>query len=231
MAGNVNAAICGINICGDITNSDNNGALMVNGNNLMFTAARFSLGYNGKGYSKISAAIPTAPSYDFGQLRVIKLPPFSSGADLLGGGDVTNGPVTLGLAADSEIKFDCLTFTDPAERKFVGSVVDVSAWTAAEAPFIDQSLGLEVIVALGPLDTHICPAASLTFENVRNPTWAANTPVEIYVHGTKTYQHYAPYGGWAKVADAVVSADGMTISTVQGQGIEVLGTYGVRLTP
>ena len=223
-AQNVNAPVCGINLCGDIVNSDAQGNLSVDGQNLSFIAPRFSVGYNGRGYTKLTSLISMT---DFGTIRVVRLPQFSAGADLVGATEATNSGVTLGLAADSEIKFDCLTFTDPAERKFVAATVDVSTWTAAEAPFIDQSLDLEVIVALGPLDTHICPAASLTFANVRN--WAMGANVEIYIHGTKTYQHYAPYGSWAKIADAVVGADG--VATVQGQGIEVLGTYGARLAP
>jgi hypothetical protein len=228
-ANQVNAAICGINVCGDITNSPASGALMVNGNGLDFVAARFSTGYNGRGYAKLSADIPMAPTYDFGTIRVIRIPQLNTGVALTPGQDATNSGVTLGVPADAVVEFDMLNLPDAADHKFVAAVVDITGF-ADEIPALDPSLNLQVIVALGAIDTHICPAASLTFQNTV-VGWMAGAEVEIYIHGTKTFQHYAPYGGWAKVADAAVSSDGMTVSTVAGQGVEVLGTYGARLKP
>jgi len=54
--------------------------------------------------------------------------------------------------------------------------------------------------------------------------------VEIFMHGTRSSEHYAPFGEWTKVSDAVVSSDGMVVTTNVGEGIEMLGLFGARLT-
>jgi hypothetical protein len=222
-AANVSAAICGINVCGDVADSNDAGGLSVNGIGLDFIAPRFSTGYNGKGYAKLTAPIPMT---NFGTIRVVAMPPLAMGVDLAAGSPAAQSGVTLGVPADAQIEFDCLTFA-PEERKFVAAVVDIASWTLPDdAPAIDPLLNLDMLIALGPLDTHICPSASLTFP--KHATWSTGATIDIYIHGTKTYDHYAPYGGWAKVAEAVVNADG-SVTTREGQGIELLGTYGAAL--
>jgi hypothetical protein len=62
--------------------------------------------------------------------------------------------------------------------------------------------------------------------------WAPGTEVEVFIQGLKTgsVDHgpdWAPYGGWAPVATAVVSADGSTIDTTDG-GIPILSSVALR---
>jgi hypothetical protein len=71
----------------------------------------------------------------------------------------------------------------------------------------------------------MCPPAKLTFPNTLN--WPANTQVDLWLNGVETFDHYVPYGSWAKVAEGVVSADGKTISTKDGKGVPATGAYGV----
>jgi hypothetical protein len=71
----------------------------------------------------------------------------------------------------------------------------------------------------------ICPAAALTVPNLAQ--WDDGTVVEFYVHGVLIFDHYAPYGGWAKTAEGTVDPGGATISTHNGDGIELISVYGL----
>jgi hypothetical protein len=53
--------------------------------------------------------------------------------------------------------------------------------------------------------------------------------VVIVVSSSRLANHYAPYGGWEKVAEGTVSADGVTITTHDSEGIELLSIYGLVL--
>ena len=67
---------------------------------------------------------------------------------------------------------------------------------------------------------------------VSNDTgWPAGTAVEFFVHGTDVGEYWAPWGGWAKVSDGQVSADGKTISTNGGGGVPELSAFGIRKKP
>ena len=55
--------------------------------------------------------------------------------------------------------------------------------------------------------------------------WAAGTKVEFWVMTTDTAQVYAPYAGWAKISDGVVATDGMSVTTVAGQGFGFLENF------
>ena len=55
--------------------------------------------------------------------------------------------------------------------------------------------------------------------------------VHVHVHvgdGTRGLPEYAPYGGWAKASDGVVSDDGKTASTVDGGGFIYLDNFAIR---
>lgn len=58
--------------------------------------------------------------------------------------------------------------------------------------------------------------------------WPAGTDVEFVIHGVDVGQEWAAYGKWQKVSDGKVSADGATVSTVDGGGLPVLTAFGVR---
>ena len=99
-------------------------------------------------------------------------------------------------------------------------------------PAVDQAnLGAEVVlVATAPINTVICPAAAMEVELPAGIGWTEGTEVELFLHGTKTFQHYVPYGEWSKHGEGVVTANG-TITTNAGSEIELLGLYAVRPKP
>jgi hypothetical protein len=220
----VQTTACGTNLCSEPADSDASGAVTVTADS-MFTDPRFNAGHNAYGYAKFSGLIPTTPVHDFGTVRVIRMPAFSSGVAINPGETATQGGVSLTLAADAELQHSCVDYPDENQRGLRGAVVDVRTWTAAETPQIDASLGIEVIVVAMPLGTHICPAAEMTFDNEAG--YAASSEVDIYINGAKTFKHYAPYGQWAKISEGVVSADGTTITTKDGMGLSTLGTFGI----
>ena len=163
----------------------------------------------------------TEPSPIFDTVHTIKLPEFSEGVPLAPG-DVTQNGVTLSIDDNATFDFDTLLFGDAAEQVFRAETVVVADFNF---PAVDTSLNMEMLVALGPQSTVVCPAAKLTVPNVMG--WAANSAVGIYLHGNLTFKHYAPYGQWERIASGIVSADGASVSTTDG--IELLGLYGVAL--
>jgi hypothetical protein len=73
----------------------------------------------------------------------------------------------------------------------------------------------------------MCPAAALSVPN--SPGWKAGAHVELFLHGIDVAEEWAPYGGWAKVSDGSVSADGKTIATDPDGGLPALSVVGIRL--
>ena len=221
-AADIPTDVCGTNIC--LTSfSDGNGNVSVDGNGQELSDVRLLYG-NGREHAKMAARLPNGDSGDFGDIHTIELPGFGAGAAMSPGSDAVQGGVTLSIPADATLKHDITVYTDAAEQVFRSVVLDPSQYTF---PAVDGSLGLEVLIATAPVDSTICPAATLTFPN--DAGWAADAEVEVFIHGTKTFLHYAPYGDWQLVSEAVVSSDGLTVSTKPGEGIEMLGLFGARL--
>ncbi len=225
-AADVQCSLCGIDLCSLPASSDASGEVTVSGPGAEQRDPRFNVGYNGRGYAKMVALIPAAPTYEFGTVRVLRLPPFSEGVPLVPGQPATSGGVTVTAPAGASVEFDLITYGDESDGRFVGALFDIRGIPEAELPAVDPALGLEVLIGTGALDTHICPAASLRFENIIG--WSPGTEIEIYMNGTKTYDNWVPYGEWGLVAEAVVDPDGATVSTKAGSGIAVLGTVAAR---
>lgn len=223
----VQTTVCGTNICSQPADSGSDGSVMVNSSDIdMFSDPRFNAGHNGFLYAKFSGLIPvTSGSHDFGTVRVIRMDDFSAGIPINPGETASQGGVSITLAGDAELQHSCVDYPEESQRVFRGAVVDITSWTAAESPQIDQSLGITHIVVAMPLGTHICPGVDMTWDNVTG--LAAGAEVDIYENGAKTFKHYAPYGRWAKVSEGVVDSDGTTITTKSGMGIESLGTFGI----
>lgn len=221
-------SLCGVNLCSGPQPSDAGGHVTLKGPGAEQIDARFNVGYDGRGFAKMSAVIPTTPDFDFGTVRVIRLPAFSAGATIVAGKDAISAGVTLSPPAGAVVTFDDLEF-DATQQRFVAAVVDIRNVSPAELPAVDPKLGLQVLIGTGALGTKICPAARLRFPNVAG--WAAGTAVDIYVNGVDTYENYAPYGQWAVIAEATVDPDGATVTTNPGGGIEKLATFGARPKP
>lgn len=222
-ANGITTKVCGTDICSDILSAEPDGSTSIPANG-MFKDPRFVYG-DGKEYGEMAVLLATADAdRDFGQVHAIRLPDIASGAELVPGNDVTNSGITLSIPDGAVLDHDCLLYSED-ELTFRANAVDAGAFNF---PAVDLSgVNIEVVVALAPINTVICPAAALTVPNVAG--WTPGAEVEFYVHGHLTFKHYAPYGEWSKVAEGVVDGDGTTITTKAGEGIELIATYGLVL--
>ncbi len=90
---------------------------------------------------------------------------------------------------------------------------------------------------MAPVDTTLCPPAKVTVTLPHATTspndlgWAPGTAVELWITGSDVGQTYAPYAGWRKMSDGVVSGDGATVTTLAGQGFSVLEDFALRTAP
>jgi hypothetical protein len=160
-----------------------------------------------------------------GQLSTPRLPELGSCDVLAPGTEVSSNGVTIGVPSGGAVDFDTLTYTYPDERVFRAAEIPIAKASVA----IDPTLGFEIVWALAPIDTQLCPAAKLSVPN--GPAWPSGTAVEFYVHGIDINEAYAPYGGWAKASDGAVSADGTRVETSPGGGIPILSAVGIRKAP
>ncbi|MFO0762947.1 MAG: hypothetical protein U0359_41310 [Byssovorax sp.] len=212
------AQVCGIDIC--ITGvTDKNGHVLLNVNKELLAPA-FKFG-DALLYAKL--AIPVSdPVVTFPKLVTAKLP--ASGVKLEVGKDLTSGPVTLNVAAGGTIIVDDLTYDTDDKQLFRAAAIPVDQ----EGPVldVDPTLKLELLYGVSPIETIICPAAKVTVPNDAN--WPAGTDVEFVIHGVDVSQEWAAYGKWQKVSDGKVSADGKTVSTVDGGGLPVITAFGIR---
>jgi hypothetical protein len=225
----VQTTVCGTNICSEPVDSAMDGTVTVDASGIdSFNDPRFNVSQNALMFAKLSALIPTKPTHDFGQVRVIPMAEASAGVPINAGQEATHGGVTLNVPAGASVEHDEIDVPEPY-RVLRGAVVDITEFPASEFPSVPAGLGIEVLVVAMPLGTHICPAAELRFDNVNN--WAAGTMVDIYINGAKTFDHYAPYGEWAIIAEAEVSADGLEVVTTADSGVELLGTFGAAPKP
>lgn len=220
-ASQISTDVCGTNLC--LTSvADASGHMTLDGAGQELVEVRLLYG-NGRHQARMAAPLPDGDSGDFGDIHTIDLPAFGEGAEFVAGTDVVQNDVTLSLTADALLGYNCTLYPEPESRVFRSRMV----YPSPSLPAVDDYLGLAVLIATAPIDTTICPAAALTFANTEG--WPADAEVEIFMHGTKTSQHYAYYGGWTKVSEAVVSGDETVVTTKAGQGIEMLGLFGVRL--
>jgi hypothetical protein len=164
------------------------------------------------------------------------------GATLTAGASATSGAVTVTVAAGGTIGINGLVYDTPESQKLravalplsnLGPVV-ASAKTPSGTP-----VTFSLVYGVSPIDTIFCPAAKVTValpHATASPNdlgWAPGTAVELWVAGADVGQADAPYAGWAKMSDGVVSADGATVSTKDGaqQGFVTLQTFAIRKVP
>lgn len=118
------------------------------------------------------------------------------------GASAKSNSITIDVPAGGSVTVDELTYEDPSTQTFRVALLPADA----VAPAVDPALGLEIVYGAAPMETEFCPAATLHAPNTLG--WAAGAAVELFIHGLEVGQEWAPYGGWAKVSDATVSADG-----------------------
>ncbi len=135
-----------------------------------------------------------------------------SGMQLAPGGTVSVAGATLTLAADSGLTIDDLTYDTPDKQTF----------RAAQVPedLVDDVTGsaeFAMAYALGPIDTLLCPEATLVLDNYAG--LPANAAVELWVQEVGIEEYFGGYGEWVKIDDGMVSADGTTVSTSLGMPV------------
>lgn len=218
--------ICGIDLCSSPGKSAADGTVTIS-TPLMMKKPAFKFG-DAVAYSEL--AIPlTMATTAIGTVGTAKLP--AAGVALAAGADATSGGVTISIPAGAGVAFKELTYDTPEKQKF--RAVELPA--AQEAQVLDpvqingMPAGFELIFGIGPAATTICPAAKVTVPNSKG--WAAGTLAEFWVMTIETGQEFAPYAGWAKASDGVVSADGKTVSTADGGGFIYLDNFAVRKKP
>lgn len=220
-AANAKVQLCGTDLCIVDSSSGTDGSvnLAAGADTTIDPAVKY--GHGGAKFAKFAALVET-PNQAFGTINIIKMP--ATGAALAEGAN-TSAEVTVTLAAGTDIKTELDLQGD--DLFYRATVISLSANPTLVFPAVDDSLNLEMLVAVSPQDTLLCPGADLSFPNTES--WADGADVEIYVHGTRTFRHYAPYGGWAKIAEATVN--GNSVELKDGESIEVLGVFGARLKP
>lgn len=223
--------ICGIDICSAPGKSAADGSVSIT-TNLMMKKPAFKFG-DAVAYSEL--AIPlTMATTAIGTVGTGKLP--ASGPVLTAGADAVSGDVTLSIPAGAAITIDDLIYDTPDKQQFRA----VSIPVAQEGPVLDPvkvngvSAAFELVYAIGPAQTTLCPAAEVTvaLPNAKmmpnDLGWAPKTKIEFWVMTVDVGQTYAPYAGWAKASDGVVSDDGKTASTVDGGGLNYLDNFAIR---
>lgn len=210
--------VCGTDICIQGKSTESGKVLVSPGQDMTLPAFKFG---EGKTSPRFARLLPNQPNIDFGVVHSVRLPPFGEGAPLVAGKSASAGGLTLTPAASSAIKIDKLTFGEAEEQALRAVQVPIAQAT----DLIDESLGLELLYAATPTSTQFCPPAALAIENSEG--WEPGTAVEVLLHGVEIDEEWAPYGGWAKVSEAVVSDDGTQIETTE-PGLPLLGVLGFR---
>lgn len=187
-----------------------------------FTKPAFKHG-SGVNYARFAYLLPAGEDFDLPAVRALELPAPGTGDALLAGQTAESGGVELMLADDASIHSE--GFLTPDEEQFRIAFLDVDDAPAA----VDPSLGLEMLMGVGPIEVNICPAATLSVPNTEG--WAAGTQVEFLLHGIDVTEEWAPYGGWAVVSTGAVSEDGNSVVTTDGEGIPQLSVIGIRRKP
>jgi hypothetical protein len=219
---NLSAQACGINVCIN-KKTDGYGVAHITDRQPL-TKGAFKYG-GGQKYARIALPLdlPAADTITLGEQRTVAFDPPSDGAPMEPGKSATSRSATLTLASNATMTVDPFDFDTDDLQKFRSAEVPEAAWPQV----VDRSLDFVLLVALTPSDAELCPAAKLTLANT--PGLSPGTRVEFFLHGTDIIERWAPYGGWAKVSDGEVSADGASIETDPSGGIPVLSVVGVRL--
>ena len=210
--------VCGIDKCINGM-SGKAGATAVKVNTSL-TRPAFKYG-DGFDYAELAVQLGKEAKQDLGKIVALPLPAFADGAAFPKSGNVTNGDVTLSLAAGVTVVHDTLTYEDDTDLVLRSVAIPVADSTQA----LDPSFNFELGYALAPLGTTFCPAAQLSLKNSLN--WDPGTEVEIFIQGLDVAEGWAPYGTWLQVAEGSVSADGSSIDSTSG-GIPILSAVAVR---
>src|SRR5450432_3402742 len=214
-----------IDICSAPAVTDSAGHVSIH-TTLTMKKPAFKFG-DGVSYAELSVPL-TAATTDFtagGKVLALGKLAGKPGAPLTPGSSVTSGDVTIAVASGAAVGIDTLVYDTADSQMFravavpltnVGPVLDPVEVAGAPADF-------SLLYGVGPDETTLCPPAKIsvalphaTAAAGNDLGWVPGTAVEFWVTTTDTGQTYAPYAGWAKMSDGVVSADGSTATTSDG---------------
>jgi hypothetical protein len=172
---------------------------------------------DGVTFSKMGVVLDGSASQALGTVSAIRLPPVAQGAAFCSGAEATSNGVTISVPEGASLHVDKLVY-DETMRGFRAAVVEAVDMTHPDLPD-----NIELVVGTAPIDTLICPGATMTFPNTLG--WAEGTAVHVYLYGSMIFDHTVPYGAWGQISTATVTADG--IVTDDGEEIGVLGVFGL----
>jgi hypothetical protein len=138
---------------------------------------------------------------------------------------LTSGDVKLTLPAGLKVEIDKMELGEVDEQKLRAKAVA----TDKAPPFVEASLGMAALYAFTPFGTILTPGVGVTVPN--GAKLAPGAAVEFFVQGTDLDDKYGTFGGFTKLAEGHVSADGTTIQTDDGQLIPQLTWLGIRAKP
>ncbi len=220
--------ICGLNLCTTQATTNAQGHVAIT-TALQMKKPAFRFG-DAITYAKF--AIPlTHATTSFGTLAIGKMP--STGPTLTPGTEATSGDVTISLAPNSTVLIDTLTYDTPQmqELRTVNIPVNKASAVLNSAPATNFAL----LYGITPTNTLVCPPAKVTIalphlsKTPNDLDWPPGAAVEFWITSDDVSQTYTPYAGWTKISDGIVSPDGTTVSTVAGQGFNILLNFAVRL--
>jgi hypothetical protein len=174
---------------------------------------------DGKAWGKLAFPFGEGDT-DLGTLIAVALPDFAEGAPLVAGESATSAGVTLKLDASAMVEIDTLSYEEASEWGFRAAMISGDALTQLGQDF-------RVAYALAPLETAICPSPALSIDN--DAGLAAGTELELFSLGLDVLEEWAPYAGWEKMGDGVVSPDGASLEFPDG--LPVLTAIGIREKP
>ncbi|MBM4375364.1 MAG: hypothetical protein FJ095_09790 [Deltaproteobacteria bacterium] len=216
----IDVQVCGSDLCLYGKSSDGSYTISNGGKELIDPSLKYG-SQSGTQYLFWGGALPMGADVDFGVVTAVELGPV--GGKLEKGATVTSNGVSVTFDPNARIEQELLAPEEPFAA-VVFKPTDGKFPQLAASP-VDFAL----IVGMGPADVDVCPPAKLSFPNAA--MFPAKATVELWANGVKTYDNWVPYGTWAKVAEAVVSDDGKTVTTLDGKGIPALAAYGVTLKP
>lgn len=205
--------LCGVDLCSVPTNSNAMGQAT-----LVSPAATLDRPLlkpnNSLNFAKVGYLYESGPTLTGVFPRMV-----DGGAAITAGSSVEAGDATLTIPAGGVVVIDELTYFEPDQQTFRGVVVSDQV---AIAQIIGA--GYAQVVGLGPVDTLICPSASLSVPN--DAGLGANTVVEVYGQELSIFESFGPYGEWSLITEGVVSADGATIEIPE---LPVLLTLAIKI--
>jgi hypothetical protein len=225
-------SICGIDVCSDVamTAADGTASIMTD---LTERAPAFFFG-DAMSYAKFGVPLVQA-STDFtmgGHVIATGKLSDKPGAMLTPGTTAVSGDVTVTLPVDDTVSIDLVTYQTPDSQLL--RVVDIPL--ANTAPLFASSVvtGFALLYGLSPAETTFCPpvqvSVALPHETMmpNDLGWAPGTQIEFWVTTTDQGQVFAPFAGWAKISDGLVSSDGTSAATLPSQGFNFLENFAIR---